>query len=53
MLIQDGPVNIITDPVFVDKIVTYERLIAKPVELKKLPPIDIILISHDHNDHFD
>ena len=53
VLIQDGPVNIITDPVFVDRIVTYRRLIPHVVSLQDLPRIDIILISHDHNDHFD
>jgi L-ascorbate metabolism protein UlaG (beta-lactamase superfamily) len=53
VLIQDGPVNIITDPVFVDRIVTYSRLVEKPVDLKSLPRIDIVLISHDHSDHFD
>jgi len=34
VLIQDGPVNIITDPVFVDRIVTYKRLVPKPVDIK-------------------
>jgi len=53
VLIQDGPVNIITDPVFVDKIFTYKRLVEKPVNIEQLPRIDIILISKDHSDHFD
>jgi len=30
VLIQDGPVNIITDPVFLDRIVMYKRLVPKP-----------------------
>ena len=38
---------------FVDRIVTYSRLVEKPVDLKGLPRIDIVLISHDHSDHFD
>lgn len=53
VLIQDGPVNIITDPVFASSIKIYKRLVELPVQLDKLPHIDIILISHDHMDHYD
>lgn len=57
VLIQDGPVNILTDPVFANKVpeapIGYRRLIKIPLEIERLPPIHILLISHDHSDHFD
>jgi L-ascorbate metabolism protein UlaG (beta-lactamase superfamily) len=56
VLIQDGPVNILTDPVFANSIpepIGYKRLLEIPVALDDLPTIHLVLISHDHNDHFD
>jgi L-ascorbate metabolism protein UlaG (beta-lactamase superfamily) len=56
-LIQVGGYNILTDPIFGDVkagSVTFKKRILPPgVLLKDLPPIDIIVISHNHSDHTD
>jgi len=52
LLIQTASITILTDPVFGD-IPGHTRYTDLGVDPKKLPPIDIILISHDHYDHCD
>jgi len=51
-LIQVGGINIITDPVFGD-LPFFPRQIKPGIELAKVPPIDYVLISHNHRDHMD
>jgi L-ascorbate metabolism protein UlaG (beta-lactamase superfamily) len=51
-LIQLGGVNILTDPVFGDA-AFYKRIFTCPVARTHLPPIDILLLSHNHHDHLD
>ncbi len=56
--IQCDGINILTDPVWSDKIgpVSWAgdaRAVDPGIELNKLPPIDIVLISHNHYDHLD
>jgi N-acyl-phosphatidylethanolamine-hydrolysing phospholipase D len=58
VLIQLGGVNILTDPQWSDRAspVTFagpRRLMPPGVPLEQLPPIDLVLISHDHYDHLD
>lgn len=58
ILIQCDGVNIITDPVFSYRASPLPFLgparYADPgVRLKDLPPIDIVLLSHNHYDHMD
>lgn len=58
MLIQTENINIITDPIFSKRAspVSFagpKRVHAPGIELSKLPPIDYVLISHDHYDHLD
>ena len=51
-LIQIDGTNILTDPVYSFSISYFLPRFKKPgIPLKELPPIDIILISHDHYDH--
>jgi L-ascorbate metabolism protein UlaG (beta-lactamase superfamily) len=47
--------NILTDPIFGDLgyIVNFKRLTPPGVALHALPPIDAVLISHNHPDHMD
>lgn len=58
LLIQIGGLNILTDPVWSDRAspVTFAgpRRVTKPgVAFENLPPIDAILLSHNHYDHLD
>ena len=52
-LIQIDGINILTDPHFFDTSILYKRLIPPGIHLKKLPPIDVVVISHNHIDHMD
>ncbi|MDA3879583.1 MAG: MBL fold metallo-hydrolase [Prolixibacteraceae bacterium] len=51
-LISVNGINIITDPVLYD-IPTSKRLVKLPLSDKSFYPVDYILVSHDHRDHFD
>lgn len=58
MLVQMGGLNILTDPMFSDvcspvSFVGPKRLVAAPLSPSDLPPLDVIVISHDHYDHLD
>jgi L-ascorbate metabolism protein UlaG (beta-lactamase superfamily) len=58
MLIQIGPYNLITDPVWSERVSPFKnlgprRVRAAGVALKDLPPIDVVLLSHNHYDHLD
>ncbi|MFT4769176.1 MAG: L-ascorbate metabolism protein UlaG (beta-lactamase superfamily), partial [Glaciecola sp.] len=57
-LIQVDGVNILTDPVYSERVSPFtwvgpQRVHAPGVVLEDLPPIDVILISHNHYDHLD
>lgn len=52
-LIQVAGVNIITDPIFGDLTFLFRRLMAPGVALPHIPPIDYVIISHNHPDHMD
>lgn len=58
MLIKSGKLWILTDPVFSQYVsptppLGPKRLVPLPIDMKDLPHIDIVLISHDHYDHLD
>lgn len=58
LLIQLGGLNMLTDPVWSDRAspVAFagpKRVTIPGVELEALPPIDAILLSHNHYDHLD
>ncbi|MBW7889042.1 MAG: MBL fold metallo-hydrolase [Bacteroidetes bacterium] len=58
VLIQMEGKNILTDPVWAEnagplKFAGAKRVSEPGIELQKLPPIDIVLISHNHYDHLD
>ena len=57
-LLQVGGLNILTDPVWSERCSPVQwagprRRHAPGVALDALPPIDLVLQSHDHYDHFD
>lgn len=62
LLINFGGITILTDPALVDRtgiriagpvVIGPKRYIAPALATSELPPIDLILLSHAHMDHFD
>jgi len=58
VLIQMNGVNILTDPQFSQRASPLswagpERVIQPGIPFKDLPPIDAVVVSHDHYDHLD
>lgn len=53
LLIQIAGVNIITDPIFKGASLLYPRILPPGVALSNLPPLDFVLLSHNHRDHMD
>jgi N-acyl-phosphatidylethanolamine-hydrolysing phospholipase D len=57
-LLQSGKANILLDPVFSKRASPFQRLgparlVPAPLSIDQLPPIDVVLLSHDHYDHLD
>jgi len=50
-LIQVGGLNIITDPIFGNLYGVFRRFFKPGIPLDQLPPIDVVIISHNHADH--
>jgi N-acyl-phosphatidylethanolamine-hydrolysing phospholipase D len=57
MLVQLDGVNILTDPIWSKRIGPFglgpRRLVPPGIRFEDLPPIDAVIISHDHYDHLD
>jgi L-ascorbate metabolism protein UlaG (beta-lactamase superfamily) len=61
VIIRHGGMTILTDPNFLHKGdhvhlgygLTAERLTDPAIDFDKLPPIDLVVLSHFHGDHFD
>ncbi len=58
VLVQSAGVNLLTDPLFSERAspVSFagpRRVHAPGVALDALPPIDVVLVSHNHYDHLD
>jgi len=61
VLMKIDGVTVLTDPVFSERAgidmllftIGVKRLVEPALELKKLPPIDVIVVSHAHMDHLD
>ncbi len=57
-LINNGDINILTDPIFSKRaspigLAGPKRMIPPAMNLKDLPKIDAVVISHNHYDHLD
>src|SRR5262245_29742554 len=57
-LLQLGPVNVLTDPVWSERASPLQwlgprRLMSPAVDFDALPPLDVVLLSHNHYDHLD
>lgn len=58
MLIQTEGLNILTDPVWSYRVSPFQflgpaRYMDPGIALEDLPPIDVVLLSHNHYDHLD
>lgn len=58
VLVQTGGLNILTDPIWSDRASPFSffgpRRVAQPgIRFDDLPPIDLVLVSHNHYDHMD
>jgi L-ascorbate metabolism protein UlaG (beta-lactamase superfamily) len=57
-LVQIDGLNVLTDPFWSDrptpiKGIGPKRWYAPPIAIEQLPPVDAVVISHDHYDHLD
>lgn len=58
VLVQVAGLNILTDPVFSERVSPFawfgpRRIMPPAIPIEALPPIDVVLISHNHYDHLD
>ena len=58
LLVQLGTLNLLTDPVWGERASPWRslgprRVVPAAVAMTELPPIDIVLLSHNHYDHLD
>lgn len=57
-LLQIGPATVLTDPVFSHRASPFSfagpaRFVPAPLAVDALPPVDAVVLSHDHYDHLD
>ena len=55
-LINNGDINILTDPIFLSSItfwISGQKNDSASDDPKSLPRIDVVVVSHNHYDHFD
>lgn len=58
LLIQTGGLNILTDPIWSERASPFsfvgpQRVNAPGIAFDRLPPVDVVLVTHNHYDHLD
>ncbi|MGO4564499.1 MBL fold metallo-hydrolase [Rhizobium sp. 2YAF20] len=58
LLVQVAGLNILTDPVWSERVSPFsfigpKRVVPPGIRFEDLPPIDLVLVSHNHYDHLD
>jgi N-acyl-phosphatidylethanolamine-hydrolysing phospholipase D len=58
VLLQIGAMNVLTDPMWSERASPISwagprRLVPPAIPLTSLPPLDVVVLSHDHYDHLD
>ena len=57
VLVQTQGLNILTDPVYAERAGPFgfgpKRVAIPGIAFDDLPPIDVVLVSHNHYDHLD
>lgn len=58
VLLQIGAMNVLTDPIWSERASPFSwagprRLVPPAIPLASLPPLDVVVLSHDHYDHLD
>ena len=58
VLLQIGGINVLTDPVFSERAFPVQwmgprRVMDPALAVDALPPLDVVLLSHNHYDHLD
>ena len=58
MLVQIAGLNILTDPVWSERVSPFrsvgpKRVVPPGIRFEDLPPIDLVLVTHNHYDHLD
>jgi L-ascorbate metabolism protein UlaG (beta-lactamase superfamily) len=52
-LLTLGGKRILIDPIYSERLGPMRRLVAPGIGLAELPPIDLVLVTHNHRDHLD
>ncbi len=52
-LMRLGGITILTDPIFESATFLFRRAVSPGITIDRLPPVDYVLISHNHRDHLD
>lgn len=52
-LVQLGGVSMLIDPVLSTRLFALKRLVLPGLDHRALPPIDAVLVTHNHRDHMD
>jgi L-ascorbate metabolism protein UlaG (beta-lactamase superfamily) len=51
VLLQWKGINILTDPNFAPRVIVPKRLVEPGIPIHRLPPLDLVVVSHAHLDH--